>query len=210
MTRAIAALITEGDRGILLAYLALCLFSLTTLWSVTEAISGPYDDIDPGVAKSIFWRQMIWMLVSWVTLLVASRVPLRYIEGLAWPALVVSVLLLMATLVIAPEFGGARRWLVVGPLHIQPSELAKVAYIVAIASLLGKSAQGRRRLGATVLSLMLTLVPLLLVLREPDLGTSLVFPALWIGMVFWYGISGVFLLWAGSAALSGVVAFYSR
>ncbi len=210
MTRAIVALITEGDRGILLAYLLLCIVSLTTLWSVTEAISGPYDDIDPGVPKSIFWRQVIWMLVGWVTLLVASRVPLRYIESLAWPALVVSVLLLAATLVIAPEFGGARRWLVVGPLHIQPSELAKVTYVVAIASLLGKSAQGRHRLGATVLSLMLTLVPLLLVLQEPDLGTSLVFLALWIGMVFWYGISGVFLLWAGSAALSGVVAFYSE
>ena len=210
MIRILAALIPDGDRVILLAYLLLCLFSLTTLWSVTEAISGPYDDIDPGVPKSIFWRQMIWMLAGWVTLLVASRVPLRYIESLAWPALVVTVLLLAATLVIAPELGGARRWLVVGPLHIQPSELAKVAYIVVVASLLGKSAQGRHRLGATVLSLLLTLVPFLLVLQEPDLGTSLVFPALWVGLIFWYGISGVFLLWAGSAALSGIIAFYSE
>ena len=53
-----------------------------------------------------------------------------------------------------------------------------------------------------VVSLAITAVPFLLVLREPDLGTSLVFPALWLGLVFWFGISGVFLLGAGSAAAS--------
>jgi rod shape determining protein RodA len=54
------------------------------------------------------------------------------------------------------------------------------------------------------------IVPMALVLREPDLGTSLVFLAVWVGMVFWYGFPGILLLGAGSAAVSAVIMFYSE
>ena len=199
-----------GDRWLLAAYLLLCVFSLALLWSVTEGIRGPYADVDPGVPKTIFWRQLIWVLVGWVSLVLAARIPLRHLENLAVPTFLLSLLLLALTLVLAPKVGGAHRWLVLGPLHMQPSEMAKIAYILMMAHLLGGQSGGQRQLGVTILSLIITAIPFILVLREPDLGTSLVFPALWIGMIFWFGISGVFMLWAGTSAVSGVIAFYSE
>ena len=97
-------------------------------------------------------------------------------------------------LVAGPTIGGSRRWLVIGPMRLQPSELAKVAFILVNANLLARSTEEGRPLVATALSFGVMIVPMMLVLREPDLGTSLVFLAVWVGMVFWYGIPGILLL----------------
>jgi rod shape determining protein RodA len=113
-------------------------------------------------------------------------------------------------LVAGPKIGGARRWLVLGPLRLQPSELAKVAFILVNANLLARSAEEGRSLAATALSFGVMIVPMMLILREPDLGTSLVFLAVWVGMVFWYGIPGILLLGSGSAVLSAVIMLYSE
>ncbi|MFO7655000.1 MAG: rod shape-determining protein RodA [Candidatus Krumholzibacteriia bacterium] len=207
--RSLSWLLPGGDLRILAAYLLLCMFSLLTLWSVTEGIHGPYQGVEPDVPKSVFWRQAMWMAVSFVALAIAARIPLRHLENLALPVYLGAVALLLVTLVAGTVVAGSRRWLVAGPLSVQPSELAKVATILLLASVLGRRS-GRRSLPTTLLSLLLAVVPFLLVFKEPDLGTSLVFLALWVGLVFWYGIPGVFLLWAASAAGSAILSFYSE
>lgn len=208
--RALLQLIPGNDRRLVLAYAALCCFSLAVLWSVTEGIRGPYEDFDPGVPKSIFWRQMIWIVIGWVVLVVSARVPLRHLESVA-PLLFLAVMLLLAVVLFwGPVVAGARRWLVLGPASIQPSEVAKICYILVMASLLSRYQDQRQQLLPAVISMALMAVPFLLVIRQPDLGTSLVFPALWLGMIFWYGISGVFLLVLGTSILSAVISFYSE
>jgi rod shape determining protein RodA len=203
-------LVPPGDRRILLCWVLLCLLSLAVLWSVTEPIRGPYEELDPGVAKGVFYRQAFWMVIGFFALALAARVPLRSLENVAIPLFLFSVVLLIFILVAGPVIGGARRWLVVGPFHLQPSELAKVTFILVTANLLGRSLEERRGLKAALGSLLIMVVPMVLVLREPDLGTSLVFVAVWVGMVFWYGLPGILLLGAGSAVVSAVIMFYSE
>jgi rod shape determining protein RodA len=99
---------------------------------------------------------------------------------------------------------------VLGPLRVQPAELAKVAVVLALANVLGRSADQERSIGSIILSFVLMLVPMVLVLREPDLGTSLVFLAVWVGMVFWAGMPGMLLVGAASGAMSAVIMFYSE
>ena len=202
-------LFPPGDKRVFLAWLLLCLVSLAVLWSVTEPIRGPYEEPDPGVAKTVFWRQAVWLLVSWLALLVAARLPLRYLENVALPLYLLVLVLLVLVLVVGPRIGGAHRWLVLGPMRLQPSEVAKVTLVLATANLLGRGG-GSRNLGTTVMSFLLMAAPMALVLREPDLGTSLVFVAIWVGMVFWYGMPGILLLGAASAVLSAVIMFYSE
>ncbi len=199
-----------GERRLLLAYFGLCLFSLAILWSVTEPIRGPYEDLEPVVAKSVFFRQLLWVLVGWAVMALAARIPLRQLEDLALPLYLASLLLLVLVLWVGPQVGGARRWLVLGPFRMQPSELAKIAYIIAAAALLSRPQADRRPSLPVLLSLLLAVFPATLVLREPDLGTSLVFPALWLGLIFWFGISGVFLVGVVSGILSAVISFYSE
>jgi rod shape determining protein RodA len=203
-------LFPPGDRWILLSWLLLCLISLAVLWSVTEPIQGPYEDLDPVVAKGVFYRQAFWMLISFGALLIASRVPLRYLDNVAMPLFLFSVLLLALILLVGPVIGGARRWLVLGPIHLQPSEVAKVTFILVTANILGRAVEEGRGLKAALGSFLVMVVPMALVLREPDLGTSLVFVAVWVGMVFWYGFPSILLLGAGSAAFSAVIMFYSE
>jgi len=203
-------LIPPGDRWILLSWVLLCLTSLAVLWSVTEPIHGPYDQLDPGVAKGVFFKQALWMITGFFALLLASRVPLRYLENVSIPLFLFSLLLLVFILLVGPRIGGAKRWLVLGSLHLQPSELAKVTFILVTANLLGQSLEEGRGLKAALGSFLVMILPMILVLREPDLGTSLVFVAVWVGMVFWYGFPGILLLGAGSAAVSAVIMFYSE
>ena len=203
-------LLPPGDKKIFLAWLFLCVLGLAILWSVTEPIQGPYEKLDPGVSKGIFWHQVVWVGIGFVGLLGAAHFPLRFMDNVAVPVFLFSLLLLALTLAIGPKIGGAQRWLALGPIRIQPSELAKISYILVMAHLLGQTVDGGRKLVFTMGSLLLTLLPMVLILREPDLGTSLVFLAVWVGLVFWYGVPGLLLVGAASAAASAIFSFYSE
>lgn len=206
----LALLFPRGDRRLKALYTLLVAFGLALLWSVTEPLRGPYAQMQVDVPKIVFWRQVVWVAVSWLAMSVVSRAPLRYLENISWPIYLVVVVLLALVLVIGPEVAGARRWLVAGPFRLQPSEFAKVALVLMLATWLARRLEGRSRVAATLGSLVLALLPAMLVLREPDLGTSLVFLAIWLGMIFWFGISGLLLLTAVSAAASAVIMFYSE
>jgi rod shape determining protein RodA len=200
----------RGDRIILLCWALLCLTSLAVLWSVTEPIIGPYEDVDPGVPKSVFWRQFVWAIVGYVGLVAASRIPLRHIDNLAAVPWIVSLFLLMLVPIMGPVISGARRWLVFGPVSLQPAELAKVSCIILNASLLARGVDSQRKSLATGATLLLTAIPAVLVMKQPDLGTSLVFWAAWVGMIFWFGMPGIFLLVAATGIASAVIMFYSE
>ncbi|MBU0742847.1 rod shape-determining protein RodA [bacterium] len=195
---------------LLWSFAALCLFSLATLWSVTEGIRGPYEMTDSGVAKAIFWRQAIWIVIGWLALLAAMRTSLQFFEESAPLLYLGAVAMLVLVLAIAPEIAGARRWFSLGPLRLQPSEPAKIALVLVLARLFSSYASRDRQLLPVIGSLLLAAIPLALVLREPDLGTSLVYVALWLGAVYWFGLSWVFLLSVGSPLLSAIFNFYSE
>ncbi len=192
------------------SFAALCLFSLATLWSVTEGIRGPYEMADSGMAKAIFWRQAVWIAVGWAALLVARRTSLQFFEESAPLLYLGAVALLLLVLAVGPEIAGAKRWFVMGPVRLQPSEPAKIALVLVMGRLFSHYASRDRQLLPVIASLLLAGLPLALVLREPDLGTSLVYVALWLGAVFWFGLSWVFLLSVGSPLLSAIFNFYSE
>lgn len=200
----------DGTAGFLVLYALLCMFSLAVLWSVTEGLHGSYQEVAPVVSKSVFWRQMVWIALGWAALLTAARLPLNVLEESAPLIFLTTVVVLALVLVAAPEVAGSRRWFALGPVRIQPSEPAKIALILMLARLLGRSAPGEQRLLPLAGSALLMMLPLALVLKEPDLGTSLVFAAIWLGIVFWYGLSWVVLLCAASPLLSAGFSFYSE
>lgn len=201
----------RGDRRLIIIYCLLVMASLAMLWSVTEPLRGDlYAEMQVDVAKGVFWRQLLWAAVSWLAICLFTRVPLRYLEHAAWPGYLTMVLLLCLVLVLGPEVGGARRWLGFGPLRLQPSEFAKFMLVVLLALLLAKRLDDRSRIPATLGSFLLALAPAVLVLRQPDLGTSLVFLAIWLGVVFWFGISGLLLVTFLTAVASAVIMFYSE
>ncbi len=83
-------------------------------------------------------------------------------------------IVLLAAVYFFPPINRAHRWIRLGPIGLQPSELAKVAFVLALARYL-MYRENYRRLRGLLAPLALTLVPVLLILKEPDLGTALVF-----------------------------------
>src|SRR5690606_25297173 len=131
-------------------------------------------------------RQLLGVGLGLVALVVASRVPYTFYRRIALPLFGATVAGLIAVLVMGLEEGGARRWLVLGPVNFQPSELAKFAVIVLLAALLERKARNLQTWGhllAPVTFVAGTVA--VLIMKQPDLGTTVliglvVMAVLWV------------------------------
>ncbi|HZT53259.1 MAG TPA: putative lipid II flippase FtsW [Gaiellaceae bacterium] len=149
---------------------ALVLFGLVMVYSATSGAAALGDANPLGSVE----RQAIYALAGTALLVVVSRLPLDRLRALA-PSLVVGALVLcLGVLAVGERINGARRWIGVGPLVFQPSELAKLALVVWTAAYLSRRPAPRtlRELGRPIG--LLVGVFAVLVLVEPDLGTALV------------------------------------
>jgi rod shape determining protein RodA len=153
-----------------------------------------------------------------------ASIPMRAYDGLAPYLYGAAILCLGLVLVVGQEVYGAQRWLGAGALRFQPSELAKLATVLMLARVLDDKRLDLHRARSYVAPLAVALVPLALVLKEPDLGTSLTFGVVLVAMLFWAGMpSGTLLLaltpaanaalflltrgpWAFAAVFAGVLA----
>lgn len=127
-------------------------------------------------------RQLVFSALAVAGMLVVSLPSYRVLCRFSYAFLAACVLLLLLVYLF-PAVNGVNRWIRVGPLGIQPSEFAKVAFILALARYL-MYRENYRQLRGLMIPLAITLVPVLLVLREPDLGTALVFLPVFFVMVF--------------------------
>jgi cell division protein FtsW len=160
---------------------------------------------EPGSAFAL--RQLAGALAGGLLFVIAARVDYHRWEGLAWPLIGLSALLLVVPLLpftrsMAPEINGARRWIVAGLVSFQPSELAKVAVVAWTAMLAAKKGDLVREFKRGVLPVMVTVVPLcVLILLEPNLSTA-AFVALLAGvMLFTAGARIGHFLMLGLAAV---------
>ena len=142
-----------------------------------------------------------------VVALVLQRLPMQTLRPLLLPIYGLTVLSLVAVRVIGTSALGAQRWISIGGIHLQPSEFAKLAAILLVAAVLERHPVERpvdllRPLGVIC-------IPWLLVFIQPDLGTSLVFGALMLTMLYWAGMPLGWLLLLlsplATALLSGIL-----
>jgi rod shape-determining protein RodA len=134
--------------------------------------------------------QLVWAVVAVGMFVVMTIIPYSRLGRWAFPLFALTLVGLVSVLVlpesIAPSVKGARRWIDLRVLRVQPSELTKIAYILMLAWYL-RYRSNYRRISGLVLPFVLTFVPMGLILVEPDLGTSLLFlPTLYI-MLFMAG-----------------------
>ena len=133
-----------------------------------------------------WYHHWITAAVGVVIALVTARLPLLRLKPLLIPIYAITVMSLVAVRLIGTTALGAQRWLSIGGVHVQPSEFAKLSAILLLAAVLDRHPVERpvdllRPLG--IIS-----IPWLLVFIQPDLGTSLVFGALLLTMLYWSGM----------------------
>ena len=165
-------LIQNFDWVLLLLLLFLAGISILNLYSATYAIR------DVGGSR-IVMKQIYWFLIGFSVLLVMITFNYYYLERLAYPAYFFTVALLIIVLLVGKVMSGSQRWLSLGPLVFQPSELAKISMVLVLAKFFNdRDSIEEYRLRDLWQPFILILVPCGLILKEPDLGT-----ALFLGMV---------------------------
>jgi rod shape determining protein RodA len=129
-------------------------------------------------------KQIIWALLGLIGAAVVASINHTVYHRHARKIYVITIVTLVAVLLVGESAKGAQRWIGYGWFRIQPSEFAKIALIIALAVFFVERADRIRSLRTLVESFVYLAVPLLLIFKQPDLGTSLVLLAIWITMAF--------------------------
>ncbi len=179
---------------------------------------------DQMVGESDFYtRQLMWAVLGSVAMIVAASIHYKRWLPFSYILFFVNLLLLVLVFFLPAKYG-SHRWIPLGPLTIQPSELAKITYIMALAHYLIYD-RNYRKLSGLIVPFVLTGIPVALILKEPDLGTSLLFIPVLFAMLFaagarWYhlvllillGVMMLPVLWMGmnSEQKSRVTAVFTQ
>jgi rod shape determining protein RodA len=192
------------DRRLLGVTLALMAFGLLTLYSAGQT------DV-PTHAAGVWIRQFFWFGIGTVVGWVVFHTSLRLLEWLAPALYAFSIALLVIVLVVGTGAGTAQSshsWLSVGGHQIgQPSELAKVATVLMLARYLSGRREPPRSFRDLLMPGVIVGVPFLLVLKQPDLGSAIVFIGVAFAMLFWSGVRPRLLFMIASPGLSLLLAF---
>ena len=140
--------------------------------------------------KQRYVHQILWYIIGLgaaAALLTVDYSRLSRWSGVAYG---VTILLLVAVFIVGSRIHGGKRWITLGIFGLQPSEFAKIAFILLLANFLSRPAEELRRPRIFWATLAFTLVPFVLILKEPDLGSALVFPVISLSMMFAAGVPG--------------------
>ena len=179
------------DFPLLLILLALCGTGLLLLYSAS--------------GQNMFYvkRQAIWMIVGLVMMIAVAQLPVRFWERWSFALYAAGLLSLLAVLLFGVGAKGAQRWLDLGFTRVQPSEFMKVAVPMMISSYLSKQ-YSPPTLTPVLVVWFLIITPVLLVIRQPDLGTALLIFASGFYVIFLAGLRKRYLLGAALLALAAI------
>ncbi len=174
------------DRALVVALIGLMAVGATFIASTVLAKEG---------ASDLPWyrmdhvKQVAWYGLGAVLGVATSLTDYRRLARWSMVAYLLAILLLVAVLVFGTTHGwGARRWIDLGPFQFQPSEFAKLAFLMMMANYLSRPETELRRPAVFLSALGMTILPFVLIIREPDLGSALVLLPTGLAMMFVAGV----------------------
>lgn len=167
------------DYWIIFSVLGLLTLSLLALYSSTAASGG----------ANYFKYQCFWIGIGLFLMVVASLLPSRWIFFSAYWIYGLALIALVAVIFFGSTGYGATRWIRIGFLRFQPSELAKIATILAVSRFLSSDRIQINKIKDFGIATLIIFLPFLLIVGQPDLGTALVFAAMALPIYLWAGLA---------------------
>jgi rod shape determining protein RodA len=160
-------LVKYFDWGLLGMTVLLGFLGLVTLYSAVTSAS-------PTPQKIYYFKQLVWYCAGLIVMVISFLINYKLLDRWANAIYAICILLLICVLLFGKHVGGARRWLILGPLSIQPSEFVKIAVIICLARYYSKIANIRGlNLRELLTPLISAAIPFFLIVRQPDLGTAM-------------------------------------
>ncbi|MBX3008532.1 MAG: rod shape-determining protein RodA [Melioribacteraceae bacterium] len=185
------------DFAIFLPVVGLIVIGLFAIYSAT---------VNHPTASGNFEKQLLFAAISLFVFGIIYYLPHQTFKSLSSSTYAISLLFLIAVLVVGKTVYGAKSWFGVGSYGFQPSELAKLGTILFLSDWLTKTNRDVNRFQDILFALGIGFVPIIFILLQPDMGTSIVFILITMSLIFWSGISlfGLFVVLS-----PGVVIFAS-
>ncbi len=180
---------------------------LLSVIGILMIFSAQHHSEDPAM-KNYYIKQLVWLVFALIAFFVTISIPIRFYDFFAYLLYLLLICLLIAVLIIGSQQMGAARWFSLGPVNFQPSEFAKLAVLLALARFFAYTKlppESKRRLA---LSFIMVAIPVGLILKQPDLGTSLVYFVLLFSLWFFSGLRPLYLVLIVSPLISMITAFH--
>lgn len=195
-------LASEVDRPLMVAAILLALIGIAFVFSATA-------NAVMEAKQGLYLKQFIWLGIALGGAAVAAALPYRVYEGkLSYLLFGIGVALLVLTLFVGHVGLGAQRWLGWGQLKFQPSELAKVVTVLVLATILSDRKTDLTQIRSILKPCLLAAIPFALVLKQPDLGTSVAFLTIVITMLFWAGLPPLYLFLLVTPLINVALSFF--
>ena len=187
----------EINWAFVLLILLIGVIGVAMLYSVEGGAWDPYAS-----------RHIVRFAFGFCVMLAVAMFPPRFWMGIAYPAYLGALILLVGVEVAGETRMGAQRWLVIGPMQMQPSEFMKIALVLALARYYHDLPEERvSSLGGLIIPAVMIGAPMGLIVMQPDLGTSLLLAATGAAIVFMAGLSWWVILGASLFSVGGAVVY---
>lgn len=187
------------DLYIVIPTLLLIIIGLISIYSSTYNNS---------FAQNDFEKQLYFFFASIFIFLLIHFIPTNTFKFISAPTYIVGIFLLIIVLLIGKKVYGARSWLSIGAFGFQPSEFVKIATILLIANFLSRTNNNIDSFKDIIITLAIGFLPVGLILLEPDMGTSIIFVFFILILLFWKGISILWLIVVISPGLIALSAIF--
>ncbi len=158
-----------------------------------------------------FYKQLFWIILGSLFAFVIIFIDVKSFfrnNGFVFSLYALMNILLLATVFFAPKIKGNGAWLVVGPFQFQPSEIAKVILVIFLAYFFSKKHTGIAFWGTVLSSFMYAIIPIFLIMLQPDLGSAVIMFVIWGGFVLFSGLPIKKILISAIVAICAFVALW--
>lgn len=195
-------LLTNFNWPLFLVALGLAAVGLVNLYSATSTF-------DAHSQVAYFHAQLIWSGIGLIGLLIVTSIHYRHFEPLGYFIYGTTVLLLFLVLLIGKKVAGTQSWIALGPVSLQPTELAKLGLIIGLSkNLFRMDLRGPAGLVDLLPSFFIFLVPTALVIKQGDLGSSFFFALIYISMILIHGVRWHLIVKMGAFGLTVIMVGY--
>jgi rod shape determining protein RodA len=188
------------DWTVFLAAAMLIALGLISIYSAT------FD----GKISPYFTKQLEYTIIGLVVLGTVAFVPERWLSMSAYGIYGLTILLLVAVVVIGKTVYGSKSWLYIGSIGFQPSELAKIGTLLALAEFITRKGVDLRTLRDLGTATAIVALPIALIMLEPDFGSATVFIAMLLGVLLWSGVDLFLMFIIVAVPLTAISAFVSK